>query len=78
MDIRLTIIQAVSEALQGRVTDNAINTVQDVLTMLLNNYEIQEHCTDVAVLDTSAQTQLKKNHEVDRGKNTDIDNILRL
>ena len=60
MDIRLTIIQAVSEALQGRVTDDAINIVQDVLTMQLNNYEVQERCTDVAVLDTSAQAQLKK------------------
>lgn len=60
MDIRETIIQAVVEALQDRVPDGVTDIVQDVLTLQLNNYEVQERCTDVAVPDISAESQLKK------------------
>ena len=60
MDIRITIIQAVMEALQGRVTDETANIVQDALTLQLNNYEVQERCTEVAVVDTGPEKTLKK------------------
>lgn len=60
MDIRESIIGAVIAALQGRVPDDAINTVQDVLVLELNRYEVQERCTEVAVSDNSAEGLLKK------------------
>lgn len=60
MDIRETIIQEVMAALRGRVPDDAAGLVQDVLTMQLNQYEVQERCTDVTVSDNSAERQLQK------------------
>lgn len=60
MDIRDTIVQAVMEALRGRVTTEMENIVQDVLVVQLNSYEVQERCTDVAVQDSSAEGMLKK------------------
>ena len=60
MDIRITIIQAVMTALQGRVTDETANIVQDALTLQLNNYEVQERCTEVVVPDTGPEKILKK------------------
>ena len=60
MDIRITIIQAVMTALQGRVTNETANIVQDVLTLQLNSYEVQERCTEVAVVDTGPEKILKK------------------
>ena len=59
-DIRTSIIQSVMQALNGKADDDTINLVQDVLIMQLNNYEVQERCTDVAVRDDSAQGLLKK------------------
>lgn len=60
MDVRIEIVEAVKDALQGRVGDDVINIVQDALTIELNRYEVQERCTEVAVPDQSAEGQLKK------------------
>lgn len=48
------------EALQGRVDDETVTIVQDVLVVELNQYEVQERCTEVAVLDTGPERILKK------------------
>ena len=40
MDIREQIIQKVMQALEGRVDAGAADTVQDVLVVELNSYEI--------------------------------------
>lgn len=60
MDIRSNIIRAITGALQGRVDDDTIGLVQDMLTIQLNAYEVMERCTEVAVRDESAQGLLKK------------------
>ncbi len=60
MDIRTSIIQRVVQVLQGRADDDTINLVQDVLTVQLNSYEVQDRCTEVAVRDDSAVGLLKK------------------
>lgn len=60
MDIREQIIQKVKEALTGRIDEQTENIIQDVLTIELNRYEVQERCTDVAVQDSSAEKLLKK------------------
>lgn len=60
MDIRETIIRAVVNALQERVSEEIINTVQDVLVLELNQYEIQERCTAVIISDNSAEGFLKR------------------
>lgn len=60
MDIRETIIRAVMSALQGRVPEETINAVQDVLVIELNQYEVQERCTAVAVADNNAEGMLRK------------------
>ena len=60
MDIREMIVQAVMEQLNGRVEQAVADVVQDVLIMQLNQYEVQERCTEVAVIDGSAESMLKK------------------
>lgn len=60
MDAWETIVMAVVAALQGRVEQDVINIVQDVIILKLNDYEVSERCTDVSVCDTSAEAQLKK------------------
>lgn len=60
MDIREMIVQTVTEALQGRATDDIMNIVQDTLIIQLNRYEVQERCTAVDVPDNSAEGMLKK------------------
>ncbi len=60
VDIRESIIRSVVMALQGRVDDDTINTVQDVLTIHLNEYEVTERCTAVAVQDNSAAGMLNR------------------
>lgn len=60
MDIRTGIVQRVTEALQERVNEDVISLVQDVLMMQLNEYELTERCTDVAIRDDSAEGILRK------------------
>lgn len=60
MDIRMKILQNVSNALCERVDNNIIDLVQDILTIELNNYELQERCTELVVRDTSSEKMLKK------------------
>lgn len=60
MDIRNQIVQEVIAGLQGRVSTEIVDTVQDILVIQLNKYEVQERCTEVAVTDTSAEKLLKK------------------
>lgn len=60
MDIRETIIRSVVSALQERAAEEIVNMVQDVLVMELNQYEVQERCTAVAVSDSSAEGLLKR------------------
>lgn len=61
MDIRDTIIRAVTAALQAQgQQDDVIAAVQDVLVIQLQDYEIQERCTAVTTVDTSAEAMLKR------------------
>lgn len=60
MDIRLEIIQNVTEQLQGRVDQDILEVIQDVLVVQLQEYEVQERCTELSVVDTSAEGLLKK------------------
>lgn len=60
MDIRAGIVQRIVMALAGKADDGIISMVQDVLIMELNNYEVMERCTEVAVRDDSAEGALKK------------------
>lgn len=60
MEIREQIIQKVVRALEGRVDTRTADTIQDVLIMELNNYEVQERSTEVAIVDDSAEKMLKK------------------
>ena len=48
------------QALDGRTDAGTADIVQDILIIELNNYEIQERCTDVALADDSADRMLKK------------------
>ena len=61
MDIRETIIQHVTAALQAQGhQDDVIATVQDILAIELNEYEVQERCTAVVTVDNSAEALLKR------------------
>lgn len=60
MDIRLEIIQNVTEQLQDRVDKDVLEVIQDVLVVQLQKYEMQERCTELSVVDTSAEGLLKK------------------
>ena len=60
MDIRLEIIQNVKEQLQGRVDQDVLEVIQDVLVVQLQEYEVQERCTELSTVDTSAEGLLKK------------------
>lgn len=60
MDLREQIIQKIMQALDGRTDAGTADIVQDILTIELNNYEVQERCTDVATVDDSADRMLKK------------------
>ena len=60
MDIREQIIHKVMEALEGRVDTGVTDTVQDILVIELNNYEVQERCTEIATVDNSAENMMKK------------------
>lgn len=61
MDLRGMVIQSVIAALQELdVAAELTDIVQDVLVLELNQYEIQERCTAVAVQDNSAEGMLKR------------------
>lgn len=60
MEIREKIIQEITRALQNKVPEDVITTVQDVLVIELEQYEVQERCTNVSVVDDMAEKQLKK------------------
>lgn len=60
MDIRTSILQSVVGALSGKVEDGIIDLVHDVLVIQLNNYELMERCTEVAVRDDTAEGMLNK------------------
>ena len=60
MDIRIKVLQNVSNALCGKVENNIIELVNDLLTIELNNYELQERHTDLVEHDTSSEKILKK------------------
>lgn len=60
MEIREKIIQEIMRALQNKVSEDVITTVQDVLVIELEQYEVQERCTDMSVVDDMAEKLLKK------------------
>ncbi len=60
MDIREHVIWKVIQALEGKVDTETADMIQDVLVIELNNYEMQERCTDVVICDDSAERILKK------------------
>lgn len=60
MDIRTSIIQKVMDAVRGHLTEESADFLQDVLIMQLNQYEVQERCTEIAVRDNSAEKMLRK------------------
>lgn len=60
MDIRADIIQHVIQALKGKINDESINIVQDILTIQLKNYDIKEQCTDLAITDDRAEKLLRR------------------
>ena len=60
MEIRQTIIQSVLQTLQGKVVPEVLDTVQDVLVIKLNQYEIQERSTELTVSDNSAEGMLRR------------------
>lgn len=60
MDIRMQIIEKISLELRARVTSDVNTYIQDVLITELNKYEVTERCTDLVVVDDSAEVMLKK------------------
>ena len=60
MEIRQVVIQSVLQALQGKVAPETLDTVQDVLMIQLNQYEIQERSTELTVSDNSAEGILRR------------------
>lgn len=60
MDIREVVIQKVVSKLKSIITNEQLNMVQDILTIELNQFEIQERCTNITIVDTSAEGCLKK------------------
>ena len=58
MDIRNEITKKVLKKLQNRISDDAMDIVNDTLTLILNEYEVQERCTDVATVDDMPQRML--------------------
>ncbi len=60
VDIREQIIQKIMLALESRVDMAVAGIVQDILIIELNNYEVQERCTEIVAIDDSAERMLKK------------------
>lgn len=60
MDKRSEIINKVMEAIRDRIPEEDAAVVQDALVIELNNYEVQERCTEVALVDDTPEKMLKK------------------
>lgn len=60
MDIRDKIINDVLGDLRGKMAEDDLSRVQDILVIQLNKYELQERCTDVALVDDTPEKLLKK------------------
>lgn len=60
MDIRDKIINDVLGDLRGKMAEDDLSRVQDILVIQLNKYELQERCTDVALVDNTPEKLLKK------------------
>lgn len=60
MDIREKIINEVLGAIRNRIPEEGVSVVQDVLVIQLNKYELQERCTDVALVDDTPEKLLRK------------------
>ena len=60
MDIRERIIQNVTAALQGRVPEETVNIVHDILVLELNEYEVSERCTAVTTAENSVEGMLRR------------------
>lgn len=60
MDLRSTIINAVSATVCNILTSEQLQAVQDSLTLQLNAYEIQERTTEIATIDNTPDSMLAK------------------
>lgn len=60
MDARITIIETVTQAMSGLISDTAIGMLETVLCTELEKYEVQERITDVVVRDGTAEGLLNK------------------
>lgn len=60
VDIREKIIQEITENLREKISGEMLTVIQDALVIRLNKYEIQERCTELAEVDTTAEKYLKK------------------
>ena len=63
MDIRTTIINAVSAAVRAILNDVQLQAVQDALTLQLNTYELQERTTEIATVDNTPDTTTEDDTE---------------
>lgn len=60
VDLRTTIINAVSAAVYDILTQEQLHAVQDALTLQLNAYEVQARSTEIAVIDNAPDNLLRK------------------
>ena len=60
MDIREKIINEVLGDIRGKIPGDSLSLVQDALVIRLNQYELQERCTDVALVDSTPEKLLRK------------------
>ena len=58
--MREKIIQEITETLREKISGEMLTVIQDALVIRLNKYEIQERCTELAEVDTTAEKYLKK------------------
>lgn len=60
MDTRTKIIDNVTVSLQDQLTDDQIQTLRNTLYMQLNEYEVQERCTDLVPADGTPDALLRR------------------
>lgn len=60
MDLRITIINAVSDSVRSLLNDEQLQAVQNALTLQLNAYEIQVRTTEITAIDTTPDSILLK------------------